>query len=48
MTEGMALQGSLAFVTGGNRGLGRTFVEAPLAQGAATAYAGARKRQSVW
>lgn len=47
MTEGMTLQGSVAFVTGGNRGLGRAFVEALLARGAAKVYAGARKPELV-
>ena len=47
MTEGMALQGSVAFVTGGNRGLGRAFVETLLARGAAKVYAGVRKPGSV-
>jgi NAD(P)-dependent dehydrogenase (short-subunit alcohol dehydrogenase family) len=47
MTEGMALQGSVAFVTGGNRGLGRAFVEALLARGAAKVYAGVRDPRSV-
>jgi NAD(P)-dependent dehydrogenase (short-subunit alcohol dehydrogenase family) len=47
MNEGMGLQGSVAFVTGGNRGLGRAFVETLLARGAAKVYAAARQPKSV-
>ncbi len=38
----MHIDGSIAVVTGANRGLGRAFVEALLARGAAKIYAGAR------
>ena len=38
----MNIDGSIAVVTGANRGLGRAFVEALLARGAARIYAGAR------
>ena len=39
----MQIQGSIALVTGANRGLGKAFAEALLARGAAKVYAGARK-----
>ena len=39
----MKIAGSVALVTGANRGLGRSFVEVLLARGAAKVYAGARK-----
>jgi NAD(P)-dependent dehydrogenase (short-subunit alcohol dehydrogenase family) len=38
----MNIEGSIALVTGANRGLGKSFVEALLAQGAAKVYAAAR------
>lgn len=38
----MKIEGSVAVVTGANRGLGRAFVEALLARGAKRIYAGAR------
>lgn len=44
---GMRIEGSVAFVTGANRGLGRQFAEQLLARGAAKVYAGARKPESV-
>ncbi|MGY1808262.1 SDR family NAD(P)-dependent oxidoreductase [Blastococcus sp. SYSU D00669] len=43
----MRIRGATALVTGANRGLGRVFVEALLARGAATVYAGARDPRSV-
>ncbi|TWE07875.1 SDR family oxidoreductase [Rudaeicoccus suwonensis] len=45
----MAVQvaGSVAFVTGGNRGIGRAFVEELLAGGAARVYCGARTPAEV-
>ena len=39
----MKIQGSIALVTGANRGIGRSLVEALLEAGAAKVYAGARK-----
>ncbi|HEY2224718.1 SDR family oxidoreductase [Actinomycetospora sp.] len=43
----MRIAGSTALVTGAGRGLGATLVEALLARGAATVYAGARDPRSV-
>jgi len=43
----MRIEGSTAFVTGANRGLGRHFAEQLLARGAAKVYAGARRPESV-
>lgn len=43
----MNLDGSIAFVTGANRGLGAAFTEALLERGAAKVYAGVRRPQSI-
>ena len=43
----MQIKGSIAFVTGANRGLGRQFAEQLVARGAAKVYAGARRPESV-
>jgi len=43
----MKIQGSVALVTGANRGLGLAFAQALLAAGARKVYAGARNPQSV-
>lgn len=43
----MNIDNSVALVTGANRGLGKAFVEALLAAGAAKVYAGARDPRSV-
>ena len=43
----MLLEGTTAFVTGANRGLGRHFAQALLDRGAAKVYAGARDPESV-
>ena len=40
--EAMTINGRVALVTGANRGIGRAFVEALIARGAAKIYAGAR------
>lgn len=42
-----AVAGSVAIVTGGNRGIGRAFVEQLLAGGAARVYCGARSPEDV-
>ena len=39
----MNIDGSIAFVTGANRGLGAAFAEALLERGAAKVYAGVRR-----
>ena len=39
----MQIEGSIALVTGGNRGLGKAFVQALLDAGARKVYVGARK-----
>lgn len=43
----MRIEGSVALVTGANRGLGRHFAEQLLARGAAKVYAAARNPDSV-
>jgi NAD(P)-dependent dehydrogenase (short-subunit alcohol dehydrogenase family) len=43
----MKINGSVALVTGANRGLGRAYVEALLAAGAARVYAGARDPSAI-
>jgi len=43
----MEIAGSIALVTGANRGLGRAYVEALLAAGAGKVYAGARDPASI-
>jgi len=43
----MKIAGSIALVTGANRGLGRAYVEALLAAGAAKVYGGARDPASI-
>ncbi|MDN3243493.1 SDR family oxidoreductase [Glycomyces tritici] len=43
----MEIQGSIAIVTGANRGLGRRFAQQLLERGAAKVYAGARRIASV-
>jgi NAD(P)-dependent dehydrogenase (short-subunit alcohol dehydrogenase family) len=43
----MKLENSVVLVTGGNRGLGKAFVEAALARGARKVYAAARDPQTV-
>lgn len=43
----MRLEGSIALVTGANRGLGRRFVEALVTRGAQKVYAGARALESL-
>ncbi len=47
MERGMDVQGSVALVTGANRGLGKACAEALLAAGAAKIYAGARDPRTV-
>jgi NAD(P)-dependent dehydrogenase (short-subunit alcohol dehydrogenase family) len=43
----MKIKNSVVLVTGGNRGLGKAFVEEALARGAATVYAAARDPRTV-
>ncbi len=43
----MQINGSVAFVTGANRGLGRHFAEQLVARGAAKVYAAARKPETI-
>src|ERR1700684_342110 len=43
----MNITGSIALVTGANRGLGRAYVEALLSSGAAKVYAGARDPSKI-
>ena len=43
----MQIKGSVALVTGANRGLGKAFTDALLARGAAKVYAGTRSASSV-
>jgi NAD(P)-dependent dehydrogenase (short-subunit alcohol dehydrogenase family) len=43
----MQIKNSVVLVTGGNRGLGKAFVEEALARGAATVYAAARDPRTV-
>ena len=43
----MEIKGSVALVTGANRGIGRSFVEALLARGAAKIYASARRPERL-
>jgi NAD(P)-dependent dehydrogenase (short-subunit alcohol dehydrogenase family) len=43
----MNIEGSVALVTGANRGLGKAYVDALLAAGAATVYAGARDPSTI-
>ena len=46
-THGKAIDGSIAHVTGANRGLGRAFTQALLDRGATKVYAAARNPRSV-
>ncbi|WP_264001202.1 SDR family NAD(P)-dependent oxidoreductase, partial [Mycolicibacterium gadium] len=46
-TNGKAIDGSIALVTGANRGLGRAFTQALLDRGAIKVYAAARNPGSV-
>ena len=43
----MNIAGSVALVTGANRGLGKAYVEALLSSGAAKVYAGARDPSKI-
>src|SRR5579862_9311459 len=43
----MEIEGCIALVTGANRGLGKAYVDALLAAGAAKVYAGARDLASI-
>ena len=43
----MDIKGTVALVTGANRGIGRAFVEALVERGAAKVYAGARDPKAV-
>ena len=43
----MRIEGSVAFVTGANRGLGRQLAKELVARGAAKVYAGARKPETI-
>ena len=43
----MNIDGSIAFVTGANRGLGAAFTEALLERGAAKVYAAVRRRPNT-
>ena len=43
----MKIEGTVALVTGANRGIGSAFVEELLARGVSTVYAGARNADSV-
>ncbi len=43
----LRIEGSVAFVTGANRGIGRAIVDALIARGASKVYAGARKLSSL-
>ena len=43
----MEIKGSVAFVTGGNRGIGEAFVRALLEQGAARVYVGSRELRNA-
>jgi NAD(P)-dependent dehydrogenase (short-subunit alcohol dehydrogenase family) len=45
--QGVKIEGAVALVTGGNRGLGKSFVRALLDAGAAKVYAAARDASSV-
>jgi NAD(P)-dependent dehydrogenase (short-subunit alcohol dehydrogenase family) len=46
-SQGVKIEGAVALVTGGNRGLGKAFVRALLDAGAAKVYAAARDASSV-
>ncbi len=45
--EGHKIEGTIALITGANRGIGRAIAEALLDRGAAKVYAGARKSESL-